>query len=83
MTRPTLPDYASLPTIELEYKGPLDWSFMLAFYQRRAIEHIEVIDENYYCRHALLNDQPIWFRLTQNQPWPRFLAIQHLKSSER
>ncbi|GAB7219643.1 DNA-3-methyladenine glycosylase family protein [Vibrio comitans] len=68
MTRPNLSNSTPLPTIELEYKGPLDWPFMLAFYQRRAIEHIEIIDENHYSRHALLNNQPIWFRLTQNHP---------------
>ncbi|PML87608.1 hypothetical protein BCS96_01820 [Vibrio breoganii] len=68
MAPPKIPNTSSLPSIELDYQGPLDWPFMLAFYQKRAIEHIEVVEDNSYSRHALLNDKPIWFRLSQNIP---------------
>lgn len=68
MAASDLPKSKTLPKIELKYKGPLDWPFMLSFYQRRAIKHIESIDNNSYSRHAIINGKPIWFRLTQNHP---------------
>ncbi|MEZ8967456.1 DNA-3-methyladenine glycosylase family protein [Vibrio breoganii] len=71
----------ALPSIELEYKGPLDWPFMLSFYQRRAIKHIESVDENSYSRHAFLNDKPIWFRLTQSRP--QSLTLEYDVASDR
>ncbi|GAD90531.1 hypothetical protein VHA01S_046_00410 [Vibrio halioticoli NBRC 102217] len=67
-------------TIELNYKGALDWQYMLDFYQRRAISHLERIDNLQYTRHAQIDKMPIWFRLSKNHP--QSLTLEYQLSSD-
>ncbi len=51
--------------LSLAFRGPFDWQHMLAFYRLRAIEGLEVVDEQSYSRHVLLSEGKGWFRATK------------------
>ncbi|MFW7525559.1 DNA-3-methyladenine glycosylase 2 family protein [Vibrio ostreicida] len=48
--------------IDLMFKGPLDWQYMLDFYCRRAIDGLESVDQNSYQRQFTLHGSNGWFR---------------------
>ena len=48
--------------IELQYRGPFDWQYALAFYRLRAIEGLEQIESASYQRSFRLGDAVGWFR---------------------
>lgn len=49
--------------LKLAYKGTLNWQKVLDFYQRRAVEGIETIQDNSYQRHVMIDGAPAWFQV--------------------
>ena len=41
--------------IDLAFKGPLDWEYMLQFYRLRAIEGLEYVSDKSYQRNFVIN----------------------------
>ncbi|MBD1573061.1 DNA-3-methyladenine glycosylase 2 family protein [Vibrio sp. S17_S38] len=52
-------------SIELPFKGQIDWPFMLAFYARRAIAGVETVTNMHYERQVKINDAFAWFRISK------------------
>lgn len=48
--------------IVLTFRGPLDWSHLLAFYRRRAIDGVEIVTETSYQRKVIVNGSKGWFK---------------------
>lgn len=48
--------------VSLAFRGPFDWSHMLAFYRLRAIEGIEAVCDDSYQRHVMINGTRAWFQ---------------------
>ncbi|WP_280630379.1 AlkA N-terminal domain-containing protein, partial [Vibrio cholerae] len=61
---------AALPSrnhLSLAFRGPFDWAHMLDFYRLRAIEGMELIDEQSYQRHFVLGEGTGWFKASMAQ----------------
>ncbi len=54
----------SSPKIELGYRGTLNWQHMLAFYRRRAIANVELVEDNSYSRRVTLPHGVAWFKVS-------------------
>lgn len=52
-------------SIDLPFKGQIDWPFMLAFYARRAIAGIETVTNTHYERQVKINDASAWFSISK------------------
>ncbi|WP_165313239.1 DNA-3-methyladenine glycosylase 2 family protein [Vibrio ziniensis] len=52
--------------LSLAYRGPFDWSHMLAFYRLRAIHGLETVDDNSYARYVGLSQGKGWFKASKN-----------------
>lgn len=52
-------------SIELPFRGQLNWTFMLAFYAKRAIVGIETISDTHYARQIKINGVAAWFQITK------------------
>lgn len=48
--------------VQLTFRPPFDWQYMLDFYRCRAIEGVEEIGNNAYQRHIVINGSKAWFR---------------------
>ncbi|HPG95408.1 MAG TPA: AlkA N-terminal domain-containing protein, partial [Dokdonella sp.] len=51
--------------LRLPYREPYDFDGLLAFYARRAIPGVEIIDERGYRRSILIDGEPGWFSVSQ------------------
>jgi len=51
--------------LRLPYRDPYDFDGLLAFYARRAIPGVEIIDERGYRRSILIDGEPGWFSVSQ------------------
>lgn len=58
---------APIHQLSLAFRAPFNWQHMLNFYRRRAINCIEVIEDNSYQRHFILNGAKGWFKATLGQ----------------
>lgn len=52
-------------SVSLFFSSPFDWAGMLDFYRLRAIEGLELIDENSYQRHFELEGSKGWFKASR------------------
>lgn len=50
--------------LDLAFRGPIDWQFMLSFYRLRAIEGLEEVTESSYQRTVRYGSEQIWFRVS-------------------
>ncbi|MEZ8194307.1 DNA-3-methyladenine glycosylase 2 family protein [Vibrio cortegadensis] len=48
--------------LSLAFRAPFNWQHMLNFYRLRAISSIEIVDENSYQRHFIINGVKGWFK---------------------
>ncbi|NIY92386.1 DNA-3-methyladenine glycosylase 2 family protein [Vibrio diazotrophicus] len=61
-------DHASVTAknqLSLAFRGTFDWSHMLSFYRLRAIQGLEMVDDNSYARHVTLGQGKGWFKATK------------------
>jgi len=52
--------------LSLAFRGPFDWSHMLAFYRLRAIQGLETVDDQSYSRYVSLSQGQGWFKATKS-----------------
>ena len=53
-------------SIRLPFRGQLNWTHCLQFYRLRAANGVEHVDDNSYSRFALIDDEPVWFKVEMN-----------------
>ena len=55
------PDASKACTLQLTYRPPFDWSTLLDYFAKRAINGVEYVEGNIYYRSFRLAGQPGWF----------------------
>ncbi|ENM5797603.1 DNA-3-methyladenine glycosylase 2 family protein [Vibrio mimicus] len=60
-------DLPSRNQLTLAFRGPFDWAHMLDFYRLRAIEGMEMVDEQSYQRHFVLGEGKGWFKASMGE----------------
>lgn len=66
-------------TLQLGYRPPYDWSFMLRFLSARAIRGVELVTANAYSRTIRLGEHAGWIRVS-NEPAKNALQVEFTHS---
>lgn len=62
--RKSAPSQTELNHIDLAFRGPLDWQYMLDFYRQRAIEGVEKVTDSHYQRYFAIDNSSGWFSVS-------------------
>ncbi len=62
--------------VTLNYQGELNWAHLMNFYQVRAIEGLELVEEDSYSRTVVIQGKQAWFKATPNAKGQILLALE-------